>query len=173
MSKFRFILMSVALLVGVSAFGASKVNTLVINRTDGKTDKIAMHKDLDISVNDKGEILMARPEITVAYPRELVKSFTVGFQTFASGNYYIGDHQVNKDSEDAIAVPEVDGVSVVVDREVIGVSGVSGSVMLVDMQGKMVRSRKAVDGQAQISIGSLTAGVYVLIADKTTLKIQI
>ena len=173
MNKFRCVLMSVAMLVGASAFGAAKVNTLIINRTDGKIDKIAMHQDLDVSLNDKGEILMVHPEVTVAYPLELVKSFTPGYYTFTSGNYYSGDHQVDNGQEDAIVAPENEGVSVIIDRETIAVSGLKGSLLLVDMHGKTIRRSESVDGQAQIAIGSLADGVYVLIADKTTLKIRI
>ncbi len=162
-----------SLLAGAVTAGARTINTLVINRTDGKTDKIAMHKNLDISLNEKGEILMVHPEVTVAYPREQVKSFTAGFQAFTSGTYYIGENQVKEDPDDAIVAPEADGVSVVIDRTVISVSGVETCVKLVDLQGKTIRVSNAADGYAEIHIAELPAGVYILIADKTTLKIKI
>lgn len=183
MNKFRVFLVCASLLTATMAVGARTINTLVINRTDGKVDKIAMHKNLDISLNDKGEILMVHPEVTVAYPREQVKSFTAGFQAFASGSYYIGENQVKEDpedpkdsedpEEDAIADVTADGVSIVIDREVISVSGVENGVKLVDLQGKTVVSRKPADGSVKISIAGLPSGVYILIADKTTLKIKI
>lgn len=173
MNRFRVLLMCASLLAGAATAGARTINTLVINRTDGKTDKIAMHKNLDISLNDKDEILMVHPEVTVAYPREQVKSFTVGFQAFAAGTYYIGENQVNNDPEDAIVAPEADGVSIMIDRTVISVSGVETGVRLIDLQGKTVASREAADGHVEIPIAELPAGVYVLIADKTTLKIKI
>ena len=173
MNKFRAFLMCASLLAGAVTAGARTINTLVINRTDGKTDKIAMHKNLDISLNDKGEILMVHPEVTVAYPREQVKSFTVGFQTFAAGSYYIGENQVKEDPDDAIIAPEADGVSVVIDRTAISVSGVETGVKLIDLKGTTVAARSAAGGSVEISIASLPAGVYILIADKTTLKIKI
>lgn len=180
MNKFRVFLVCASLLTATMAVGARTINTLVINRTDGKVDKIAMHKNLDISLNDKGEILMVHPEVTVAYPREQVKSFTAGFQAFASGSYYIGENQVKEDpedpkdpEEDAIADVAAGGVSIVIDRAVISVSGVENGVKLVDLQGKTVASRKPADGSVEISIAGLPSGVYILIADKTTLKIKI
>ena len=180
MNKFRVFLVCASLLTATMAVGARTINTLVINRTDGKVDKIAMHKNLDISLNDKGEILMVHPEVTVAYPREQVKSFSAGFQAFASGSYYIGENQVKEDpedpkdpEEDAIADVAADGVSIVIDRAVISVSGVENGVKLVDLQGKTVVSRKPADGSVEISIAGLPSGVYILIADKTTLKIKI
>ena len=180
MNKFRVFLVCASLLTATMAVGARTINTLVINRTDGKVDKIAMHKNLDISLNDKGEILMVHPEVTVAYPREQVKSFTAGFQAFASGSYYIGENQVKEDpedpkdpEEDAIADVAADGVSIVIDRAVISVSGVENGVKLVDLQGKTVVLRKPADGSVEISIAGLSSGVYILIADKTTLKIKI
>lgn len=170
MSKFKVFLICMSMLAGGVTAGAKTINTLVINRTDGKTDKIAMHRNLDVSINDKGEILMVHPEVTVAYPREQVKNFTVGFQAFAAGMYYIGDNQVKE--EDAVVAPEVDGVTVLIDRSVIAVSGVKQGVRLIDLQGKTVVNR-AVSGSVEISIAELPAGVYVLVADKTTLKIKI
>ena len=171
MNKLRALIICVAVLVGGAAASARNVNTLVINRTDGKTDKIALHKDLNITQSENGDILMVHPNITVTYPCELVKTLTGGFQTFATGNYYIGDHELKPD---AIEAPEVEGLTINIETDAIRIAGLGeSSVRLIDLQGKTIVSVAVQGGEAVVSTASIPAGVYLLAAGKTTLKVKL
>lgn len=171
MNKLRALIMCVAVLLGGAAASARNINTLVINRTDGKTDKIALHKDLNITRAENGDILMVHPNITVAYPCELVKTFTAGFQSFATGTYYTGDHEFK---EDGITAPEADGLSINIEANAIRIAGLDeGSARLIDLQGKTIVSVAVKGGEAVVSTASVPSGVYLLTAGKTTLKIKL
>lgn len=166
--------MSAAILAGGMVAGARTINTLIINRTDGKVDKIAMNENLDIHLGAKGdEVMLVHPSITVAYPLSFVKTYTVGFQNFATGNYYIGDHEVKDEPDDAIVAPEVDGLEIAIENGVIRIGGLKGDARLIDLGGKTLVSVKPASGTAEIRTETLPSGVYLLSADKTTLKIKI
>ena len=171
MNKLKAILMCAALLAGGFAASARNVNTLLINRTDGKTDKIAIHKELNITRAENGDILMVHPSITVAYPVDLVKNLTPGFQSFATDKYYIGDHELKE--EDALTAPEVDGLSFSIVENQIIITGMQTGVRLIDLSGKVIYQASASDGQATISTTALPTGVYLLQADSTTVKVKI
>ena len=175
MKKIRATFLSAAMLLGSLVSGARTINTLIINRTDGKTDKIAMNADLDISLNEDGDILLVHPAITVSYPQASVKYFSAGFQNFATGKYYIGDHELKDDEEDGIAVPEVDGLEITVDGAVIRISGLSrgSDARLIALDGKEIVRVRPTDGRAEIRTSGLTAGIYLLVAGNTTVKIRI
>ena len=171
MNKLRALIMCAVVLAGGAAAVARNVNTLVINRTDGKTDKIALNKDLNVTQAENGDIMMVHPNITVAYPIELVKSLTPGFHSFATGNYYIGDHEFK---EDAIEAPEVDGLTISIEADAIRIAGLGeDSVRLIDLQGKTIVSVAAQGGEAVVSTASIPSGVYLLCAGKTTLKVKL
>lgn len=170
MNKLKAILMCVSLLAGGLAASARNVNTLLINRTDGKTDKIAIHKDLNVTRAENGDILMVHPSITVAYPVDLVKNISPGFQSFATGSYYIGDHELK---EDALTAPEVDGLTFAIEDNQIIISGLQNSARLIDLSGKVIFQSGATGGRTIIPTASLPGGVYLLQADTTTVKVKI
>ena len=170
MNKLKAILMCASLLAGGLAASARNINTLLINRTDGKTDKIAIHKDLNVTRAENGDILMVHPSITVAYPVDLVKNISPGFQSYATDSYYIGDHELK---EDALTAPEVDGLSFSIGENQIVITGLQTSARLIGLGGTIVFQTPASNGQAIISTASLPAGVYLLQADSTTVKVKI
>ncbi len=173
MNRLRALLICLPLLCGGFAAAAKNINTLIINRTDGKTDRIAIHKDLNVTRADNGDILFVHPSITVAYPVELVKNLTPGFYSFATDNYYIGDHELKEEEEDAISAPEVSGLALEILQGQIVISGLQSGVRLIDLGGKVIDQAPASEGRAVISTASLPAGVYLLQAGQTTFKVKI
>lgn len=170
MKLFRAVILCAV--VSFSAFSAlaRNINTVIINRTDGVKDRIAMNANLSISKADNGDLLMVHPNITVSYPTDLIQSVTVGYYSFPSGKYYYGDHEL---IPDAIEAPEVDGLSVSVSENSVSIGGLKTDVSLIDLQGKVLMTVKPHNGEAEISTSQLPAGVYIIAANRTTLKIKL
>lgn len=140
-------------------------NTLCINRADGVTEHLQLHKDLHIGLSPEGNIRLSHPTVTVEIAREDVKTFTV-IDDKSFTEVYDGTHQSGIVET---ASPEC---KVTISATEITVTGTDG-IALYDIKGAKVGSTPAEDGRATLGISSLPKGVYILKSGKTTLKIII
>lgn len=170
--NFRAILLSAALCVGALGASARNVNAFIINRTDGVKDRLAIHKDLKVQQSPEGDLLLVHPSVTVCYPLNLINNISGGFQSFATGQYYLGDH-VYDPEQSAIEAPEVDGLTLNISDGLMTLEGVRTDAKVIDLQGKTLLTVRPEQGRIEIHTAQIPAGVYLLTVNQTTLKIKI
>lgn len=164
--------MSAVLCVGALAASARNINAFIINRTDGVKDRLALHADLKVQQSPEGDLLLVHPSVTVCYPLALVKYISPGFQSFSSGQYYLGDHVYDPEAG-SILTPEVDGMTLSISDGLVTLTGVNSEVKIIDLQGKTLLSVSPSDGCVEIETSRLPSGIYLLTANQTTLKIKL
>lgn len=172
MNFLKAIVLCAALCAGASAASARNVNAFIINRTDGVKDRLAIHKELKVQQSPEGDLLLVHPSVTVCYPLDLISNITAGFQSFAAGQYYLGDH-VYDPEQNAIEAPEVDGLTLNIADGLITLEGVRTDAQVIDLQGKTLLTVRPEQGRVEIHTAQIPAGVYLLTVNKTTLKIKI
>lgn len=168
----RAIILSAALCVGALAASARNVNAFIINRTDGVKDRLAIHADLKVQQSPEGDLLLVHPSVTVCYPLSLINYISAGFQSFSSGQYYTGDHVYDPEAN-AIEAPEVDGMTLSISDGLVILTGVNSEVKVIDLKGKTLLSVAPSEGRVEIQTAQFPAGVYLLTANQTTLKIKL
>lgn len=144
------------------------LNTLLINRVDGKQDKLKLHESLQIVPSEEGDILLIHPSVTCIYPLADVKSMTMTNNTAMTTDYE-GDYELK--DEDSIAETTA-GVTISIAPGAITVSGCSEAITLHAANG-IETGRWNVAPSVRISTSSLLPGVYILRAGATTLKVRI
>lgn len=148
-----------------SLFGKT-INTLNINRKDGKTDQLALHADMQMRPGVDNNILLIHPQLTAEYSLDEVINFSYGYRNFSPGVYYSGDHQ-----QGSISAPTAAGVTISLQPEYVTVSG-AASISLHALNGVELQKVKAAGAETVIDLSALPAGVYILTADSSTFKLK-
>lgn len=158
----RLIAMLVIALCGVCAHAATPAfNVLCINRTDGATEHLLLHKEMRLSLSAEGNLRITHPAVTVEIPCNEVATFTV-IEDSSITDVYDGSHSGIAETELA---PKVSITSTAITA--------SESITLYDLRGAKVASAAAVNGPATLPISSLAKGVYIVKAGQTTLKVTL
>lgn len=134
-------------------------NVLCINRADGVTEHLQLHKDMRFGLSEEGNIRITHPDVIVEIAREDVKTFSV-IEDKAFDGTYDGTHS----GIDEAAAPVV---KISITPDAISVSGTEG-IVLYDLKGAKVASADSV-----IKTSTLAKGVYIVKAGKTTLKVTL
>jgi len=139
-------------------------NILCIDRADGVQERLMLDPALKITMSARGDILLIHPKITVEYTADEVSHFT--FTTETEPQLYVGDH------ESSISGPEAPDRTILITGGYVKVSG-TDDVTLHDVRGIEI-ARALTDGtSATLKTDGLPAGIYILRAGSTTLKIRL
>lgn len=140
------------------AEAATAFNTLIINRTDGGKEYLALAIDYNVlAVGDA--IRIKHPKITIEFAMADVENFTFGDHKFGEGSVYEGDH----------ALSAIDTVESADSELTFGDGEISSSrtITVYDLKGTEVARGNTVDTT------SLPAGIYIVKAGKSSFKIKL
>lgn len=141
------------------AWAATTFNTLIINRADGVEERMALASSFAIYADGRN-ITLQHSKVTLEYAMEEVKNFTFGNHTFAEGESYEGDH---------IKVSAIDEVEAPGREIILGDSEISSSTGLIVYNLKGIEVARG----TRVDLTSLPAGIYVVKAGTTTMKITL
>lgn len=147
----------------LNAATPSTFNILCINRTDGATERLMLHKALEISISPEGNICLQHPDITVEIPSAEVSNFTFERNDKIT-DVYDGDHRSAIDAPEAAA----EGLSITPDE----ISSCA-DIRVYDLKGVQVAACSADGGRAVLATSSLPSGIYIVKSGSTTLKIKL
>lgn len=171
MRLFRLAAVFVASLLATAAINAKNINTLRVNRVDGKVDRVCLTDDVTFMPTEDGQISIAGAHITAIYPRDVVKTFTLGYYAWPAGSYYDGEYQFTGISE----VEEASqGVDFLLEARQITVKGVgSKPVSIISLKGETLIKAQPQHGQVVIDLTGLQSGIYIVAAGSSTIKIKL
>ncbi len=170
MRLFRFAAISFASLLTAAALNAKNINTLRVNRVDGKVDRVCLTDAVKFAPTDDGQIAVSGAHVTAIYPRDVVKSFTLGYYAWPAGSYYDGEYQFTGISE--VEAPQ--GVDFLLAPGQITVKGVGCSaVSIISLKGETLIKALPDNGQVVIDLSPLQSGIYIVSAGESSIKIKL
>lgn len=139
------------------AQSSSGINALIINRADGVEEYLALNPEFHIEALDN-TFKLIHPDVVVEFTLGDVEKFTFGKHSFAANVVYEGDNDIQS------SINEIHEREISITPDAISASVV---VEVFDLNGREVARGLSVRTSA------LPAGIYIVKAGSTTMKLKL